>query len=182
MQDILSGIITSKLKINILVRFFLNPDSQTYLRELAAEFNVSSNAVRMELNHLADSNLIKSEKDGRKVLYKANERHPLFPELASMARKALGLDQVIESIISRLGKLQQAYIIDDYAKGKDAGIIDLLLVGEIDSFHLHDLSKKTERYLNRKIRHLVLTEEEFKIFQKEFNSRPSLLIWEATAC
>jgi len=178
MQNMLSGIITSRLKIKMLVRFFLNPASKTYLRELAAEFKVSSNAVRTELNHLAFSSLIKSEKEGRKVLYQANQRHPLFPELASMARKSLGVDQVIESIVSRLGRLEKAYLLDDYAQGKDTGIIDLLLVGEIDNFHLHDLSKKTERYLKRKIRHLVLTKDEFKLFQKEFRSRPSLLIWE----
>lgn len=176
MRNILSGIITSKLKIKLLVRFFLNPESRTYLRELAAEFQVSSNAVRSELNHLAEASLIEPEKDGRKVLYRANRQHPLFPELASMARKALGVDQVIESIVSRLGRLEKAYLLDDYAQGKDTGIIDLLLVGEIDNFHLHDLSKKTERYLKRKIRHLVLTKEEFPDF--DMRSRPSLLIWE----
>ena len=96
-----------------------------------------------------------------------------------MARKSLGVDQVIESVVTRLGRLEKAYLLDDYALGKDTGIIDLLLVGEIDNFHLHDLSKKTERYLKRKIRHLVLTEEEFLRFQKDFKDRPSLLIWEA---
>lgn len=179
MQNILSGIITSKLKIKMLVRFFVNPASKTYLRELAAELQVSSNAVRTELNHLADASLIQSEKDGRKVLYRANLQHPLFPELASMARKALGVEQMIESIISRLGRLEKAYLLDDYALGKDTGIIDLLLVGEIDNFHLHDLTRKTEKYLKRKIRHLVLTEEEFQRFQKDFQARPALLIWEA---
>lgn len=173
----LSGIITSKLKIKMLMRFFLNPESETYLRELSNEFEVSSNAVRTELNNFSHSGLITSKKDGKKVLYRANKKHPLFPELGSMARKVLGVDQVIESIISRLGNLEEAYLLDDYAVGKDTGIIDLLLVGEIDSFHLHDLSKKTERYLKRKIRHLVLTESEFQDFKKNLNSRPNLLIW-----
>ena len=179
MQDILSGLITSKLKIKMLVRFFLNPSSQVYLRELATEFDVSSNAVRSELNHLADSKLINSEKNGRKVLYSANLDHPLYPELASMAKKTMGIDQVIESIIARLGKLEKAYLLDDYAQGKDTGIIDLLLVGDIDSFHLHDLSKKTEQYLKRKIRYLVLTREDFEDFQKNLQNRPYLLIWGA---
>lgn len=178
MTNMLSGIITSKLKIKMLVRFFLNPESQAYLRELSNEFDVSSNAVRTELNILEDSGLLNSEKQGKKVFYKANKKHPLFPELGSMARKALGVDQVLESIITRLGNLEKAYLIDDYAVGKDTGIIDLLLVGDIDNFHLHDLSKKTERYLKRKIRHLVLTQKEFEDFGSELKKRPHVLIWE----
>lgn len=180
MNNLLSGIITSKLKIKMLIRFFMNPESQAYLRELSNEFNVSSNAVRIELNHLAKSGLISSKKDGRKILYKANISHPLFPELGSMAKKVMGVDKVIESIITRLGNLEKAYLIDDYALGKDSGIIDLLLVGNIDNFHLHDLSTKTERYLNRKIRHLVLVKNEFEDFKKNLQNRPNILIWEAS--
>jgi DNA-binding transcriptional ArsR family regulator len=178
MKNILSGIITSKLKIKMLIRFFMNPESKAYLRELSSEFDVSSNAVRTELNQFTKSGLIQSEKDGRKILYKANKNHPLFPELSSMTKKVMGIDRVVESIITRLGSLELAYLLDDYAIGRDSGIIDLLLVGNIDNFHLHDLTKKTERYLNRKIRHLVLDKSEFEKFNTKLKERPHLLIWQ----
>ncbi|MEW6077410.1 MAG: winged helix-turn-helix domain-containing protein [Thermodesulfobacteriota bacterium] len=180
MDTLFAGLISSKTRVKLLVRFFFNPGTRSYLRELAKEFQVSTNAVREELNQLTRTGLLTSEKNGRNVLYAANSEHPLFPELKSMVGKVMGLDQVVESILSRLGHLEKAYLIDDYAQGKDTGIIDLLLVGNIDAFHLNDLSRKTERYLKRKIRHLVLTVEEFKTFQKEFQSRPSLLIWDAS--
>lgn len=146
---------------------------------MSNEFEVSSNAVRTELNTLAKSGLLKSEKHGRKILYRANNKHPLFPELGSMARKVLGVDQVIESIVTRLGDVEKAYLIDDYALGRDTGIIDLLLVGKINKHNLFDLSTKTERYLKRKIRHLVMTKTEFKEFEDKLNTRPHLLIWES---
>jgi hypothetical protein len=177
-NTLFSGIIQSKLKIRLLLRFFLNPDAQAYLRQLSNEFNVSSNAVRTELNHLAGSRLITPEKQGRKIWYKANQNHPLFPELGSMARKVLGVDQVIDSIVNRLGNIEKAFLLDDYAEGKDTGIIDLLLIGDIDNYHLHDLTRKTERYINRRIRHLVMTRSEFDAFEKELAARPHLLIWE----
>lgn len=180
MNNILSGIITSKLKIKMIIRFFMNPESKSYLRELSNEFDVSSNAVRTELNQFTESGLIQSEKDGRKILYKANKNHPLFPELSSMTKKVMGIDKVIESIITRLGELELAYLLDDYAVGRDSEIIDLLLIGSIDNFHLHDLTKKTERYLNRKIRHLVLERKEFEEFRKNLKKRPNLLIWQAS--
>ena len=118
-----------------MVRLFLNPHSSSYLRELSKEFNLSTNSVREELNQLTSANLLKSHKDGRQVLYSANQAHPLFPELRTMVSKVLGVDQVIESIIKRLGDLEKAYLLDDYAEGKDTGIIDLLLVGNIDQYH-----------------------------------------------
>jgi predicted transcriptional regulator len=160
------------------MRFFFNPQARSYLRELAKEFNMSTNAVREELNQLKKTDLLKSEKDGRQVFYKANTSHALFPELKSMVSKVMGIDQVIDSIIERLGNLDRAYLIDDYAEGKDTGIIDIILVGDIDMYHLNDLSRKTERYIKRKIRSLVLSRTEYKEFEPKLKASPHILIWE----
>jgi len=179
LDNLLSGIITSKTRIMLLMRLFFNPKTRSYLRELSKEFNVSSNAVREELNQLTKTNLLKSEKNGRQVYYMANTEHTLFPELKSIVSKVMGIDQVIEGIVIRLGDLERAYLIDDYAEGKDTGIIDILLVGNIDQYHLNDLSRKTERYVNRKIRSLVLSSDEYKKFLTELEKRPNVLIWES---
>jgi hypothetical protein len=109
----------------------------------------------------------------------ANTKHVLFPELKSMVSKVMGIDQVIDSIINRLGNLERAYLVDDYAEGKDTGIIDLLLVGNIDTYHLNDLSRKTERYIKRKIRTLVMSKEEYENLSQDIKKRPRVLIWEA---
>ena len=147
------------------------------MRELSKEFNVSSNAVREELNQLTKTNLLSSQKSGRQIFYKANPAHPLFPELRSMVRKVMGIDQVIDGILIRLGDLKSAYLIDDYAEGKDTGIIDLLLVGNVNYNHLNDLTGKVEKYISRKIRTLVLSQAEFLDFTSTLKSRPHLLIW-----
>lgn len=178
MDTLFSGIIGSKTRIKLLIRFFFNPDTQSYLRQLATEFGVSTNAVREELNHLTKTDLLQSVKRGRQVFYSANRNHPLFPELRSMVGKVLGVDQVIDSIITRLGDLERAYLIDDYAEGKDNGIIDLVLVGDIDRYHLDDLSRKTERYIKRKIRSLVMSHQEFNAMEGILSARPHVLIWE----
>ena len=178
MENLFSGLISSKTRIKLLVRFFFNPKTSSYLRELAKEFNLSTNSVREELNQLTRTGFLNSEKTGRQVHYSANQKHPLFPELKSMVNKIMGIDQVIDGIVNRLGALEKAYLIDDYACGKDTGIVDLFLIGNIDQYHLNDLSRKTEKYIKRKIRTLVLSREEFTSFEKEFKKRPSLLIWE----
>ena len=179
MDNLFAGLIASKTRVKLLVRFFFNPKTRSYLRELAKEFNVSTNSVREELNQLTKTKLLKTERNGRQVFYQANPDHPLFPELKSIVGKVMGMDQVIDGIVNRLGDLEEAYLIDDYAEGKDTGIIDLILVGNINQYHLNDLSRKTERYIKRKIRPLVLNREEYEDFLPELEKRPRILIWEA---
>jgi DNA-binding transcriptional ArsR family regulator len=179
MENLFAGLIASKTRVKLLIRFFFNPKARSYLRELAKEFNVSTNSVREELNQLTKTKLLTSKKDGRQVYYSADTSHPLFPELKSMVSKVMGIDRVIDGIINRLGDIEEAYLIDDYAEGKDTGIIDLLLVGDVDQYHLNDLSRKTERYIKRKIRSLVLSRDEYKDLLQKFKKRPCILIWQA---
>ena len=179
MENLFTGLISSKTRIKLLIRFFFNPSTRSYLRELANEFNVSTNSVREELNQLTRTELLTSQKSGRQVFYRANQKHPLFPELKSMVSKVMGIDQVVDGIVTRLGDIERAYLLDDYAEGKDSGIIDLVLVGNIDQYHLNDLSRKTERYIKRKIRTLVLSRDEFKEFEPKLRTCPHILIWKA---
>lgn len=177
MESLFSGIISSKTRIKLLVRLFMNPGTQSYMRQLANEFGLSTNAVREELNQLSATKLIKSNKKGKLILYRANKSHPLFPELKSMVAKVLGIDRVVDGIVARLGNLEEAYLIDDYAEGKDTGIIDLILIGEIDEYHLNDLCRKTERYIKRKIRPLVLSVKEYKTYKNWMSKHPHVLLW-----
>lgn len=173
----LDGLITSKMRVQILMRLFLNADSRAYLRELTKEFDASPGHVRSELQQLAQAGLLSSEREGRQVFYRAARSHPLFPDLQSMVRKSLGMDRILDSILDRLGQLEAAYLTGDYAEGKDTGIIDLLLVGDIDRQNLGDLVGKTERYIGRRIRTLVMSAGEFERFEQPLNSPPVLRLW-----
>ena len=85
----------------------------------------------------------------------ANTEHSLFPELRSMVSKVMGIDQVIGGTVERLGNVEKAYLIGDYANGMDTGIIDLVLVGKIDHYHFwNNCTLKTEHYIKRKIQTL----------------------------
>ena len=178
MTSIFSGLITSKTRIKILMRLFLNPNQNAYLRELADEFSASPSQVREELRQLDSAGFLESHKNGRQIQYQANRKHPLFHELQSMVQKALGMDRILDSILERLGNLEEAYLIDDYAEGKDTGIIDLVLVGDIDQENLNDLVRKTERYIDRKIRTLMLTSEEWDEMLPKLKKKPLLKLWQ----
>jgi DNA-binding Lrp family transcriptional regulator len=178
MTSIFSGLITSKTRIKILMRLFLNPNQNAYLRELADEFSASPSQVREELRQLDSAGFLESHKNGRQIQYQANRKHPLFHELQSMVQKALGMDRILDSILERLGNLEEAYLIDDYAEGKDTGIIDLVLVGDIDQENLNDLVRKTERYIDRKIRTLMLTSEEWDEMLPKLKKKTLLKLWQ----
>jgi DNA-binding FadR family transcriptional regulator len=62
MTDLFAGLISSKTRINLIVRFFFNPGTKAYLRELATDFGVSTNAVREELNQLTKTGLLTSKR------------------------------------------------------------------------------------------------------------------------
>jgi hypothetical protein len=175
----LESLITSKTRINLLLKFFLNPSTQGYLRELAAEFGESSNAVRLELNRLTDSKVLQSKPEGRTIQYRANINHPFFEELSSVVRKMVGLDQVVEKVVVELGGLERAFVTGDYASGRDSGLIDLVLVGEINRRRLEQLTSKTEILVHRKIRSLVVSETEYQKLKSRFAEEPVLLLWES---
>ena len=128
----LDSLITAKTRIKLLLKFFSNQHSTSYLRSLAEEFGESTNSVRLELNKLSDAGYLNSRENGRTVEFKANTKHPLFPELKSLVHKYLGLDKIVDKVIKKLGTVYKAFVTGDYASGKDSGIIDLVIVGEID--------------------------------------------------
>ena len=173
----LDSLVTSKTRIKLLLKFFINPGTRAYLRELAKEFGESTNSVRLELNHLTKANLLVSQNRGRTILYNANTDHTLFRDIQNIAIKYVGIDRIAENMVNSLGEVQSAYIIGDYAKGKDSGIIDLLLIGKIDQEILQQLIGKTEKLINRKIRPMILTKKEFKKLDKTLDIKHAFPIW-----
>jgi hypothetical protein len=179
MTTLLSGLITSKTRIEILMRLFLNPDRRAHLRELAGELSVSPSQVKSELDNLSASGLLTSAPEGNRIQFGANPAHPLFPELQAMVRKALGMDRILDSILGRLGRLELALLVGDCALGRDSGRIDLVLVGAIDQRNLADLVAKTERQLSRKIRVEVLSPKDYPDRSPTLAAQPHLLLWAA---
>ena len=177
----LEHLITSRTRVKMLLKFFLNSHSKAHLRGLADEFGESTNSIRHELNNLSKAGYLVSNGKGNIIEYSANIEHPLYPELKNLVHKYMGIDKIIDNIvnkmISRLGQLESAFITGDYADGKDSGIIDLVLVGTINTDNLQGYVQKAEGLVNRKIRTLVLSSEEFHKNKKSLHSDTALWLW-----
>jgi DNA-binding transcriptional ArsR family regulator len=174
---VLNLLITSKTRIKLLLKFFLNPDTKAHLRGLAKEFDESTNGVRVELNRLNEAGLLEPIQSGNKIYYKANTKHGLYPEINSIVRKYLGIDQMVEDIVKQLGNLELALISGDYAQGIDSGLIDLMLVGDVDKNYLQVLVDKTESLIERKIRTMVVSAEDFDKLREKLEKEKVLLVW-----
>jgi hypothetical protein len=175
----IENLITSKTKIKLLLKFFLNPDTKGYLRQLAKEFNESTNGIRVELNKLSKAQIIESQKEGRSKIYKANTKHPLFKEIRQIVLKSTGIDKVISDIIGKTGDVYTALLRGDYAVGKDSGLIDLVIVGDnLNTEEIDRVRKKTEKLIDRKISILQLTINEYKKLKSKFDEGNSLALLE----
>ncbi|HPE86935.1 MAG: ArsR family transcriptional regulator [Bacteroidales bacterium] len=156
--------------MKLLLKFFLNSNNAAYLRSLSGEFGESTNAIRGELNRFEEAGLLESFLKGNKKMYQANVRHPLFNDIHNLLLKHTGIDQVIERILNNIGDLEQAWVVGDFAQGKDSPIIDLLLVGKnIDIAYLSTLIEKTEALIHRRIRYIILNGKEVKENLKTFS-------------
>ena len=173
----LQSLITSKTRLKLLLKFFLNYQTICHHIGLESEFGESSNSIRLELLNLENAGLLSSVVKGNKKMYYANTNHPIFTEINSILKKFVGIDQIIEQITSKTGNLKAAYLTGDFAIGKDSQIIDMSLVGdELDELYIETLVKKTEQLIHRRIKYIVLTKEEMIQY---YSNKPILLIWQA---
>ena len=170
----IEGLITSKTRIRLLLKFFLNSETKSYLRSLESEFGESSNSIRVELNKMEKAKLLNSTNDGNKKMYFANISHPLFEDINNILKKFVGIDQIIDKITSQLGDLQAAYLTGDFATGQDSQIIDMVLIGnKLDRELIDSLVLKAEEFISRSIKYIILSQEELI---RVFRNKPVLLI------
>lgn len=170
-------LISSRTRIKLLLKFFLNSKTTAYLRSLESEFGDSTNAIRLELNKLEKAGMLSSSVKGNKKIFQANTKHSLFNEIHNILLKHIGLDQIIENVVERLGDVEKVYLIGDFAKGLDSQIIDLIFIGAIDKAYLIVLIEKAEKLIQRKVRYLIYEDSELSKEALTKMNPERLLLW-----
>mgnify|MGYP007000334063 len=80
-----------------------------------------------------------------KVEYKANTFHQLFEVLRKVVLKHLGLEDIVENVLDRMGNIDKIILVGDYAKGIDSGVIEVFLIGEnLNMKYISQLEEKIE--------------------------------------
>ena len=148
----LGKLITSKTRLRLMLKFFISQANRGYLNGLANEMGESTNAIRKELNHLYGAGYLEKVKINNKVEYKANTKHPLFEVLQKVVLKHLGIEDILETVLERMGDVQQIILVGDYAKGHDTGKIEVFLIGQgLNMEYINQLEEKIEKLIKREV-------------------------------
>lgn len=163
----LTELITSKTRIRLLIKFFLNKENTGYLRGLVREFNESSNSIRLELSNLENLNLLKSYNIGNKKCYQVDISNKYYEDIRSLLLKELGIEQIKKTVTEKIEGLTDLFILGDLANGIVSNLIDIVLVGDIrDKISVNNLMNDIENQVNKKIRYVIINNQEIDHFLK----------------
>jgi len=152
----LNSLITSKTRLRMLIKFFVSAANKGYLNGLANEFNESTNSIRKELNNLSDAGYLLKSKQNNRIIYNADIKHPLFKVLQKIVRQHLGLEEIVETVISRIGDLDIIALTGDYAKGIDSGIIQIVIIGNnVNIEYLDNIKPKIKAKISREVDFII---------------------------
>ena len=151
--ELLAPLITSKTRLKLLTRFFLNQSVDGYLQGLSKELDENTNSIRVELNRLEKAGLLASKTKGRRKLYSVNTSHPLTSDLTSIVRKVSGIDALIERVTANLSSLEQVWVCGNLAKGLPSEYIEAILIGtDLDLCYIKLLTDKAQSLMGKTIR------------------------------
>ena len=140
----------------MLIKFFVSAANNGYLNGLANEFNESTNSIRKELNNLSGAGYLLKSKENNRVIYNANTSHPMFSVLQKIVRQHLGLEEIVETVIERIGDVDQIALAGDYAKGIDSGNIEIIINGSnVNIDYLDNIKPKIKKKIGREVSFLL---------------------------
>ena len=148
----LSTLITSKTRLRLLIKFFVSQTNKAHLNGLANEFGESTNAIRKELNNLFGAGYLLKSKKNNRVIYNANTSHPMFDILQKIVRQHLGLEEIVETVIKRIGDVDQIALAGEYAMGIDSGNIEIIINGsKVNNEYLKNIKSKIKKKIGREV-------------------------------
>ena len=77
---------------------------------------------------------------------------------------------MVETVLSRMGNVEEIILVGDYAKGIDSGKIEVFLIGNnLDMEYITQLEEKIENLINRKV--------SFYLSNKFLSNQPSISLF-----
>ena len=168
----LGQLITSKTRLQLLIKFFISQANRGHLNGLASEMGESTNSIRRELNHLQGAGYLNKVKVNNKIEYKANTKHPLYDVLRKVVLKHLGLEDIVETVLERMGSVQKIILVGDYAEGNDTGNIEVFLIGnDLNMDYISQLEDRIEKLIKRNV--------SFYLASKFLSERKHIVLYES---
>lgn len=132
-MDILSEILSSRIRAAILRLLFGFDAKVLYMRYLERHSGFSIGAIQPELKKLLRFELVERRKDGNRIYFQANKEHPLYSDLRNIVLKTNGLLDIIKDALIHSDAIRYAFIFGSFARKEEtsASNIDLMVVGDL---------------------------------------------------
>lgn len=165
----LKKILISRVRIRILEKYLLNPNSSFHVRGLVRELNEEINAVRRELINLEEAGILKSKKDKNMIVYTIDNSSPFISDLRTVFFKNTKLGQKIYERVKRMDGLKAVVVSESFLNGKHKSDedIDMLFLGDTKVRDIKDVISELEKDLEKEIRATSMKQEDFEFAKKK---------------
>ncbi len=148
-RSALAPILRSEAQGQILSAVYLQPES-LHVRALADRTQLPYSVVQREVDRLEEGRLVTSTRFATTRLVRANEQHPLYPELRVLLLKAYGPQHVVSELLSKESGVKEAHLFGSWADryhgnwGAEWGDIDVAAVGALTPARVAELEAEAE--------------------------------------
>lgn len=162
-MDILSKLLSSRVRASIFHLLFGIDSKELYMRDLVRRSGFSIGAVQTELKKLLSLELITQRKDGNRLYFHANKIHPLYSDLRNIVLKTNGLAAIIKDALIHSDKIMYAFIFGSVARSEQTASsdIDLMVLGDLSLRQLAKMLSGLSNKLCREINPHSMSGEEF---------------------
>ncbi len=159
----------SKVAIKLLDYYFLNPDSQYYINELARILELDPKNTETKLKEFEKEGLFKSEFRGKQRYFFLAKDNPVLEHYRQIFLKTYGIEKRLKEMLPNIKGLKEAYIFGSYASNKmdSSSDIDILAIGSHSVLELQKLITKLQKDIGREFNVTNLSLREFEAKKKD---------------
>jgi predicted nucleotidyltransferase len=162
-MNLLANLVCSRVRAEVFRVLFGLQTGELHLREIHRQTNLALGTVRQDIGKLVRLGLVRSRQDGNRIYYRANQRHPLYPDIHQMVLKTVGLTDVLAAVLRSNG-IRAAFVFGSIARGTDSpeSDVDLMIIGTFGLRKVSALLGGVAERLGREINPHVLSPSEFR--------------------
>ncbi len=162
-MDLLSQILSSKVRAGILRHLFGVNAVELHMREIERVVGCTIGPIQSELKKLFALQLVSARRNGNRLYYSANREHQLYPDIRSIVLKTSGMGDYLKEVFSCIEHVELAFIFGSIASAQDtvASDIDLMVIGTIGLRTLIAELSDFKSVIGRDVNPHVFTKEEF---------------------
>jgi DNA-binding transcriptional ArsR family regulator len=160
---LLAEILSSKVRSEIFRLLFGLFDRQLHVRDIERKTGLSVATVRQELQKLLRMQLVEAQRDGNRLYYRANKKHPLYPDVRNIVLKTVGIVDILKNALDKEG-VKIAFVFGSLASDQEGAMsdVDLMVIGDVGLRTVSGWLSGVSEEIGREINPYVMGSDEFR--------------------